>query len=189
GANGKPTADPAQSKTLRTRGNSSHGNREIPESSIVDGSMDRSGKGRPRNPDVHDPGKSDDGIVPKKSLNNGRRPAKAMEGRPLTKGNSVRTATSPTLSGIDVSPGLQRVREVARKERKVRFTALLHHLNVPLLIQSFYSLKSAAAPGSDNVTWQQYEADVYDRIDDLHRRIHNGSYRATSVKRAYIPKA
>jgi group II intron reverse transcriptase/maturase len=62
-------------------------------------------------------------------------------------------------------------------------------MDIPLLIQSFYSLKSEAAPGSDGVTWQQYETDVYNRIDDLHRRIHNGSYRATPVKRVYIPKA
>jgi group II intron reverse transcriptase/maturase len=71
----------------------------------------------------------------------------------------------------------------------VRFTALLHHVDVPLLIQSFYSLKSEAAPGSDGVTWQQYEADLGDRVEDLHRRIHAGSYRATPARRAYIPKA
>ena len=34
GATGKPISDPAQSKTLRMRGNSLHGNREIPTSSI-----------------------------------------------------------------------------------------------------------------------------------------------------------
>ena len=138
---------------------------------------------------MHDLGKSDDGIVPVKLPNNGRRPAEAREGRPSTEGNSVRTATSPTQSGIDVSPGLQRVREVARRDKKARFTALLHHIDVPMLIRSFYSLKSEAAPGSDGVTWQQYEADIYTRIEDLHRRIHTGNYRATPVKRVYIPKA
>jgi RNA-directed DNA polymerase len=189
GDSGEPSPDPTQSKTLRMRGNSLHGNREIPVSSIADGSMDRSGKGKPHNPDMHDTGKSDDGIVPGKSSNNGRRPAEAMEGRPSTEGNSGQTATSPTQSGTDVSPGLQRVREVARKDKNARFTALLHHIDVPLLTQSFYSLKSEAAPGSDGVTWQQYEADVYNRLEDLHRRVHNGSYRASPVKRAYIPKA
>jgi RNA-directed DNA polymerase len=186
---GQLSSDPAQSKTLSMRGNSLHGNREVPVSSIADGSMYRSGKGTPQNPDMHGTGKSDGGIVPMKSPNNGRRPAEAMEGRPSTKGNSVQTATSPTQSGIDVSPGLQRVREVASQDKKVRFTAPMHHIDVPLLIQSFYSLKSEAAPGIDGVTWQQYEANVYDRIEDLHRRIHNGSYRATLVKRVYIPKA
>jgi len=188
GDTGEPLANLAQSKTLHTRGNSLHGNREIPMSSNADGSVDRSGKGTPLTLDMHDVGKSDGGIVPQKSPNNGRRPAEAMEGRPPTKGNSVQTATSPTQSGTNVSPGLQRVREVARRDKKARFTTLLHHLDVPLLIQSFYALKSGATPGSDGVTWQQYEADVYNRIEDLHRRIHTGGYRATPVKRVYIPK-
>jgi hypothetical protein len=189
GGSGEPSPDPTQSKTLRMRGNSLHGNREILGSSLADGSRDRSGKGTPRNPDMHDPGKSDGGIVPGKSTNNGRSSAETMEGRPSTEGNSGQTATSPTQSGTDGSPGLQRVREVARTDKNARFTTLLHHLDVPLLIRSFYSLKSEAAPGSDGVTWQQYEADVYSRIEDLHRRVHNGSYRAAPARRAYIPKA
>jgi hypothetical protein len=45
------------------------------------------------------------------------------------------------------------VREVARKDKNARFTALLHHLDVPLLFRRFYSLKSDAAPGSDGVKW------------------------------------
>ena len=116
GVTGEPASGPAQSETLHTRGNSSHGNREIPVASIADGSMDRSGKGIPLTPDTDAAGKSDDGIVPKKSPNNDGRTtsAEAMEGRPPTKGNSSQTATSPTQSGTDVSPGLQRVREVDR---------------------------------------------------------------------------
>src|SRR5262245_8817459 len=35
GVIGEPVADPAQSETLRMRGNSSHGNREVPASSIL----------------------------------------------------------------------------------------------------------------------------------------------------------
>jgi RNA-directed DNA polymerase len=191
GVIGEPSSDPAQSKTLSMRGNSLHGNREIPVTAIVDGSMARSGKGKTLTPGTHATGKSDDGIVPEKSSNKDGPPtsAETMEGRPPTKGNSVPTATPPTQSGIGVSPGLHRVREVARRDKKARFTALLHHIDVPLLIQSFYSLKSEAAPGSDGVTWQQYEADLDHRIEDLHRRIHSGRYRATPVKRAYIPKA
>src|SRR5437870_12531757 len=38
GATGEPSVEPAQSKTLRMRGNSSHGNREIPQAPVVDGS-------------------------------------------------------------------------------------------------------------------------------------------------------
>ena len=39
------------------------------------------------------------------------------------------------------------------------------------------------------MTWQQYEEGLDERLADLLRRVHTGSYRATPVKRAYIPKA
>jgi hypothetical protein len=50
GAHGEAPADPAQSETLRMRGNSSPGNREIPTSSAADRSADRSGVS------IHGPG-------------------------------------------------------------------------------------------------------------------------------------
>ena len=110
-AHGEPPADPAQSKTLRMRGNSSHGNREVPTSSAADGSADRSGKGTPRTPDTHDAGKSDALIVPRKRANNGRQPAESVEGRGAAKGNGRRGATSRTQSRISVSFLASRVRE------------------------------------------------------------------------------
>jgi hypothetical protein len=45
--------------------------------------------------------------------------------------------------------GLQRVREAARKDKRARFTALLHHVTVDLLRESFLALKRQAAPGVD----------------------------------------
>jgi retron-type reverse transcriptase len=80
------------------------------------------------------------------------------------------------------------VREAARKDKRARFTALLHHVTVALLRDSFYALKRQAAPGVDGVTWQEYEDGLDDRLVDLHRRVHTGTYRAHPSKRAYIPK-
>jgi group II intron reverse transcriptase/maturase len=71
----------------------------------------------------------------------------------------------------------------------VRFTALLHHLTADALTRGFYALKSQAAPGIDGVTWEQYQVGLDDRIADLLRRVQAGTYRATPVKRAFIPKA
>ena len=65
--------------------------------------------------------------------------------------------TQPTQSGERVSQGLQGVREKARKNKQERFTALLHHVNVDLLRESYYGLKRQAAPGVDGVTWKEYE--------------------------------
>jgi group II intron reverse transcriptase/maturase len=81
------------------------------------------------------------------------------------------------------------VREVARKDKAAKFTALLHHVTLPLLSQSFYALKRQAAPGLDGVTWEQYEVNLAKRLADLHGRIQAGTYRAMPSRRVFIPKA
>jgi RNA-directed DNA polymerase len=73
------------------------------------------------------------------------------------------------MSGERVSQGLGGVREVAKKRRQERFTALLHHVSVDLLRDSYYALKRQAAPGVDGVTWQEYETGLEGRLTDLHR--------------------
>jgi group II intron reverse transcriptase/maturase len=78
---------------------------------------------------------------------------------------------------------------VAREDKRAKFTALLHHVTVEQLRQSFLALKRGAAPGVDGITWQQYQEGLEDRLMDLHRRVHAGTYRAQPSKRAYIPKA
>jgi RNA-directed DNA polymerase len=84
---------------------------------------------------------------------------------------------------------LDSVRQAARARKQERFTALLHHLNVGLLRESFYALKRQASPGVDGVTWQEYETRLEDRSIDLHSRVHRGAYRAKPSRRVYIPKA
>src|SRR5262249_44230861 len=55
---------------------------------------------------------------------------------------------------------------------------------------SFQHLRREARPGVDGVTWEEYGDDgLMSRIDDLHDRIHRGTYRAKPSKRAWIPKA
>jgi group II intron reverse transcriptase/maturase len=85
--------------------------------------------------------------------------------------------------------GLDRVREVARRDKKVRFTALLHHVDVARLRQAYFRLKRDAAPGIDGVTWRQYGERLEDNLQGLHDRLHRGTYRATPSRRTYIPKA
>ena len=191
GATGKPLADPAQPESLRTRGNSLHGKREIPRASTPDGRVDRSGKVVDQNSDMHALGKSDDCVVPEKLPNNDgeTRPAEVVEGRRSTEGNTLQEAASRTQSRTDASFALHRVREVARRDRRAQFTALLHHVTVDLLRDSFYALKRHAAPGIDGVTWEQYGTDLEARISDLHRRVHLGTYRAQPSRRTFIPKA
>jgi group II intron reverse transcriptase/maturase len=80
------------------------------------------------------------------------------------------------------------VREAARKDSTLKFTALLHHVNEECLTESFYNLKKTAAVGVDQVTWHEYERNLEANIADLHDRIHRGAYRAQPARRAWIPK-
>ncbi len=148
GVIGEPPEDPAQSETLCTRGNSPHGKREIPRAPAADGGVGRSGKVVDLKPDMHARGKSDDRVIPGKPPNHdGDDPsAEAVEGRRSTEGNTLPEAASRTQSRLDAWIALQRVREVARRDRRARFTALLHHVTVDLLRESFSALKRHAAP-------------------------------------------
>jgi RNA-directed DNA polymerase len=139
---------------------------------------------------MHVAGESDGRTVPTKCPNkNGKPLAEGMEGRRPTKENIEQTTASQTQSWVNASSGLLGVREAAKRERKTRFTALLHHVTVALLLESFYALKRDAAPGVDGVTWKEYETDLDKRLADLHGRVHQGTYRAQPSKRTYIPKA
>jgi RNA-directed DNA polymerase len=80
------------------------------------------------------------------------------------------------------------VRRAARQSKSVRFTAL-HHITIDLLKRSYLSLERDSAPGVDGVTWQAYGENLEERLEDLHDKVHRGSYRARPARRTYIPKA
>ena len=133
---------------------------------------------------------SDSGIVPMNQRNKAKlqMAAEAGEGRPEAKENSSPLNMSPTQSGSNMSHGLWRVREATKRDKKLRFTALLHHVTTSFLRDCFYALKRQAAPGVDGVTWQEYEQDLENRLAELQSRIHRGAYRAQPSRRVYIPK-
>jgi len=151
---------------------------------------DRREKAEGRNACMHTREESDCAVVPMKASNKTERSAaERLEERVQTNENVSQAHTPPTQSGKRVSQGLAGVRQVAQEKKKEKFTALLHHLTVELLRQSFYDLQRAAAPGVDGVTWREYETGLEDRLIDLHRRVHRGTYCARPSRRVYIPKA
>lgn len=187
GVNRKSCSDPARSETLCMLGSLSYGSSEI---SLTPAHAGGTGKATSRNPVVYVNEKSDTPIVPKKRSNSGRFLVETVEGRGVVKGNVEQHPAPRTQSRtVSASMGLQGVREIARRDRRVRFTALLHHITPSLLAESFYALRRQAAAGIDGVTWQKYEAVLHDRVHELHREIHSGSYRAVPSRRVYIPKA
>ena len=137
-------------------------------------------------------GKSDGLIVPISPANNGdaESPAESAEGSGSARRNTWQSNLARTSKPEHRrSRGLLGVRETARHRRELKFSNLLHHINVELLTSSFHQLKKKSAVGVDGVSWHDYEQDLEDRIVDLHGRIHRGAYRATPSKRVYIEKA
>src|SRR5271157_5798263 len=166
-----------------------HENREISCTSWTK-EQDRSAKAINRTADMNVQEKSDCAVVPMNQPNKERQlSAEAEEGRAQTEENIVPSHMCPTQSGKRMSLGLDGVRQAARKRKQERFTALLHHLSVGLLRDSFYALKRQASPGVDGVTWEEYQTGLEDRLVDLHNRVHRGAYRAQPSRRVYIPKA
>src|SRR5438128_3827278 len=134
---------------------------------------------------------SDSSVLPRKSSNKAGQPvAEGTEERELAKRNSLQSTALRTQGRARVVRGLERIRQVAQRAKEVRFTALLHHVyDVDMLREAYFSLKRDAAPGVDGETWQHYGEDLEGNLQDLSRRLKEGTYQATPVRRTYIPKA
>lgn len=117
-----------------------------------------------------------------------------MEGRGLAEGNlfrqnRFRTQSREGFSMKDLQNALERIRQAACRDKRMRFTALWHHVyNVGRLRKAYYSLKRSAAPGVDGETWTSYGQNLEENLLDLSGRLQRGAYRAKPVKRGYIPK-
>ena len=139
---------------------------------------------------MNDHGKSDSPIVPAKPSNKAvEAVAEVVEGRGLAKGNTDSKARAGLRAGLDVSPALDRVREVARQDKQARFTALLHHVDLDRLRAAYRAIRPQAAAGVDGGTWGAYGQDLEANLGDLLERVHTGRYRAAPSRRVYIPKA
>jgi group II intron reverse transcriptase/maturase len=113
-----------------------------------------------------------------------------MEGRELAKGNAVEPDARRTLGRERATSGLERVRQAARKDKKQQFTALLHHVyDLERLRAAYRTLGRDAAAGVDGVTWRSYGENLESNLQDLSERIERGAFRASPVRRVYIPKA
>jgi len=139
---------------------------------------------------MHERRKSDRPVVPAKPPNNAAQAAaEVVEERGLAKGNATSKTRPGHSAGVSATSALDRVRHVAQTDKEARFTALLHHVSVDRLRAAYWALKPKAAPGVDGVTWQDYGQDLEANLQDLHGRVHRGSYRPRPSRRVYIPKA
>ena len=135
-------------------------------------------------------GRSDRFVVPANPPNKAAEAAAEVgEGRERAKGNTDSKTRPGHSAGTDTSSALGRVREVARRDKETRFTALLHHVSLGRLRAAYWAIRPQAAPGVDGVTWSDYGQDLEANLQALHGRVQSGRYRAKPSRRAYIPKA
>jgi len=115
--------------------------------------------------------------------------AEGMEGRGLAEGNLNEQNVPRTLNRTSTPSTLERVGEVARRNKQVRFTTLMHHVyNLETLRRAYLTLKREAAPGVDGMTWREYGEQLETKLEDLSLHLKRGAYRAKPVRRVLIPK-
>ncbi len=113
-----------------------------------------------------------------------------MEGRGLAKGNLGQQNAPRTLSRISAPSELAQIRQTAKSNKDVKFTALMHHIyRIDTLRFAYSQLKRHAAAGVDGETWRHYGEALEENLQDLSHRLKRGAYRAKPVRRVYIPKA
>lgn len=112
-------------------------------------------------------------------------PTRARSGKPR-----IQPRGCTYVHSDDLPSALERIRQAARRDKQLRFTSLLHHIDNPdMLREAYFSLKRDAAPGVDGETWRAYGEALGENLQDLSGRLKRGAYRAKPVRRVYIPKA
>jgi group II intron reverse transcriptase/maturase len=112
-----------------------------------------------------------------------------MEGRDRLGGNPGDEAKVRTQSREALLPNLGRVNQAARRDRRMQFTALLHHVDLESLSRAFVRLRRSASAGVDGETVAHYEQNLDENLNELCERVHTGRYRPLPVRRVYIPKS
>jgi phosphoglucomutase len=80
------------------------------------------------------------------------------------------------LRAREAPSALEWVRQAVRKDKKQRFTALLHHVyNVERLRAAYLAINKDAAAGVDGQTWEQYGETLAENLQDLSHRLKRGA--------------
>lgn len=83
---------------------------------------------------------------------------------------------------------LTRIAELAKSNKDMSFTSLIHLLNEENLKQCHHELPSGKATGINGITKLDYENDLDKNIDSLVKRLKKKAYRPVPVRRTYIHK-
>ena len=83
---------------------------------------------------------------------------------------------------------LDRITELAKEDPGRKFFSIAHFLTPEALYEAFLSLRQDASAGVDHVTYRDYEEQAWQKVQELHERLKNKTYRALPLRRIYIPK-
>jgi group II intron reverse transcriptase/maturase len=87
-----------------------------------------------------------------------------------------------------VETGLERIAARARKEPKLRFTSLAHHITRERVWRNLCKIPSKSAPGVDGQTVEVAKESFDEWIEPMLRSVHCKGYPAPAIRRVYIPK-
>lgn len=88
----------------------------------------------------------------------------------------------------NMSTGLQKVAERAKREPAAKFHSLAHLIDTELLERAFARLRGNAAVGVDGISKEQYGQFLEENLRDLHERLRTKRYRHQPIRRVHIPK-
>jgi group II intron reverse transcriptase/maturase len=93
-----------------------------------------------------------------------------------------------TLSSRNISPGLQRIAELARKNPQWAFTTLAHHIDWELLQEAYRRTRKDGAAGVDGQRAEAYAANLETNLRWLLERLHSGTYRRAASATGLPPQ-
>jgi RNA-directed DNA polymerase len=115
--------------------------------------------------------------VPGKRLIN-----RAVLGKGQYRRGSVRPQT------VVMQTSLHAIVQAAQRDKEKRFKSLYSFLNREMLREAYRNLNKDAAPGADNVTYEEYGKNLEEHLIDLEARLKEKRYHAKVVRRVNIPK-
>ncbi|MFX0198476.1 MAG: reverse transcriptase domain-containing protein [Candidatus Hodarchaeota archaeon] len=80
------------------------------------------------------------------------------------------------------------IAEKAATDPELVFYTIVHYIEEVLLWDAFHRLRKDAASGIDGQTAAEYAQDLIENLRDVHERLRTKQYRATVIKRGWLPK-
>ena len=87
-----------------------------------------------------------------------------------------------------MATGLEGIAAKARRETKLKFTSLCHHVTRELIWESLNNIPRQSAPGVDGISVDEAKKTFEVWIEEMLSSIHRKAYKAPPVRRVWIPK-